>query len=161
MTDRNFISLKFLSAIIKLFITVAVIILYIHYFFPQSWGFYTIEPKQPLYNIYRIHNGIVDKRQLIRNNMSYGMGVSWKGKILYNELYKIVGNKDLNWKVLNEDSVDYITRHSKFMTINGDNEYKNYRGRFLITKTSRPSYLNLKTGGKFYFPKQYILADIR
>jgi hypothetical protein len=105
--------LKSVFTIIKLLLTVMVVILYIHYFFPQSWGFYTIEPKQPLYDIYVIHDGMADKKSLIKNNISYGMGISIKGKILFNELYGIV-NKNLPWKQLIEDSLNYITTHETY-----------------------------------------------
>jgi len=136
------------------------VVLYIHYFIPQSWGFYTIEANVPLYNIYKVHNGIADKTTLIKNNMSFGMGMSRKGKILFDELYKII-NKDLPWKSLNEDSISYITHNNKYTLIPNPSKDGTLNGNFLITKTDRPSYLNLKNDEKFHPAKQYILVDIR
>jgi hypothetical protein len=161
MINKSFISLKVSSSIIKLFITVGVIILYIHYFFPQSWGFYTLEPKQPLYNIYIVHNGILNEKQLIRNNLSYGMGISMKGRILFSELYMIIDNKNLLWRPLIEDSLNYIIKHGNYISISTGNEYSAFKGNFLITKTVRPSYSDLKNGKKFYSSKYYILTNIR
>jgi len=153
--------LKSIFTIVKLSVVVMVVILYIHYFFPQSWGFYTIEAKQPLYNIYMVHNGIADKEPFLKNNFSYGMGISLKGRMLYNKLYGIIDNKNLTWKTLIEDSLNYITQHGNYISLSGSSEYAALRGNFLITKTDRPSYLMLKSGGQFHASKQYILADIR
>src|SRR5258706_14218158 len=98
--------LKSILTGIKLSVVMVVVILYIHYFFPQSWGFYTIESKQPLYNIYMVHSGIADKEPFLKNNLSYGMGISLKGRMLYNEIYNIVDNNNLPWKPLIEDSLN-------------------------------------------------------
>ena len=119
MSDKNLTSLKFFSAIIKLFITTGVIILYIYYFFLQSWGFYTTESKQPLYNLYMVHNGIADKEPFPKNNLSYGMGISLNGRILYNELYSIIDNKNIPWKPLIEDSLNYITKDGNYISLSG------------------------------------------
>lgn len=159
MIAKKIIPLKFFSAIIKLFITSVVVILYIHYFLPQNWPFYTAEPNIPLYNIYRVQNGIADKSPLIKNNMSYGMGISRKGKILLTELYSIIENNDLPWKLLNQDSL--IIQHNNYIVLERAGENATFRGNFLITKTNRPSYLNLVSGELFLPAKRYILADIR
>lgn len=108
-----------------------------------------------------VHNGIADKEPFLKNNMSYGMGISLKGKILYNELYRITNNKNLPWKLLIEDSLNYITQHENYILISTGSEYATFRGNFLITKTERPSYLILKNGEGFHPSKQYILAGIR
>ena len=153
--------LKSVFTAIKLFVIALVAILYIHYFIPQSWGFYTIEPRQPLYNIYIIRNGIADKTALIKNNISYGMGISLKGKMLYTELYSIIGNKGLVWKPLIDDSLDYITQHGNYTLISSAIGLTAFKGKFLVTKTNRPSYLMLKKGEWFNSLRQYVLADIR
>ena len=162
MIDKNFISLKFFSALIKIFITVAVVILYIHYFLPQSWGFFTVEPRQPLITVYAVHNTIVDKKSFLANNMSYGMGVSRKGKILFDQLFRLLNtNKNLVWKTFNEDSLFYITQNEPYTVVSTGNKNSAYRGKFLFTKTDRPSDTVLRNRQKFVQAKQYILADIR
>jgi hypothetical protein len=161
MNDNNFLSLKFFSVIIKLFITTVVIVLYLHYFIPQSWGFYTIESNIPLYNIYKVHNGIADKVPLIKNNMSYGMGMSREGKILFDELYGIVNNKNLTWKVLIEDSLNSLTLHNKFTRLSSLGKDVTFKGFFLVTKAYRPSYNILRSGEKFRPSQQYIMVEIR
>jgi len=153
--------LKSILAILKLIVVAVVVILYIHYFIPQSWGFYTSDPTTPLISIYRVHNGFADREPYLKNNMSYGMGVSWKGKVLYSELYKMVSNKSLSWKVLVDDSLTCITQHGNYSSITADSEYKNIIGRFLIIKTERPSYSELKNRKRNPLSKQYVLADIR
>lgn len=153
-------SIRLINAILKLPVIAMVVVLYIHYFFPQSWGFYTIKSNLPLYNIYVVRNGIVDKTPLIRNNFSYGMGISRKGKILYSELYDIA-NKNLPWKHLNKDSLRFYTLYDKYTPIAAGREPPNFKGQFLITKTSRPSFLDLKNGEQFHPSVQYILANIR
>ena len=161
MIDKNIISVKFLSAVTKLSITACTVILYLHYFIPQSWGFFTIEPIQPLLNAYTVHKGVINNKSLIANNMSYGMGISRKGIILFNGLVKLIeSNKNLVWKPLNEDSIYYITQHKIFIKITANNNISFYKGKFLFTKTGRPSYTVLKTKEKFVPFKQYILADI-
>lgn len=93
--------------------------------------------------------------------MSYGMGVSWKGKILFTDLYDIAKNKNLPWRPLIEDSLDYITQDENYILISTGSKYAAFKGKFLITKTSRPSYEMIKEGGRFHPLTQYILADIR
>ena len=93
--------------------------------------------------------------------MSYGMGVSLKGKILYSELYKIIKNNTLPWKPLIEDSLNYITRYENYILISTDSEYGSFKGNYIITKTERPSYLMLKNGKQLHPVTQYVLADIR
>ena len=105
MIDKNIISVKFLSAVTKLSITACTVILYLHYFIPQSWGFFTIEPIQPLLNAYTVHNGVINNKSLIANNMSYGMGISRKGIILFNGLVKLIEDTELNTLVI--DIKDY------------------------------------------------------
>ncbi len=153
--------IKIFDTIIKLFATAAVTILYIHYFLPQSWGFYTIESKVPLYDMHMVRNGVADKKSFFNNNLSYGMGISRKGKILYNELYGIINNTSLRWKPLVNDSLNYITHYGKYIPISPGSEYNTLRGTFIITQTDRPSYLFLKTGKRFHASAQYILVEIR
>lgn len=153
-------ALKPVVIIIKLSLTAMVVILYIHYFIPQSWGFFTLESKQPLYNIYTVHNGVADKKPFLKNNFGYGMGISMKGKIIYSELYNII-NKNLVWKPLIEDSINYITQHGNYIILSTVSEYAALRGNFLITKADRPSYIMIKSGRKLHLQKQYVLVDIR
>jgi hypothetical protein len=160
MAKNNFISFKFFKTLIKIGVTTAVVILYIHYFFPQSWGFYTVEAKHPLYNIYKIYNGVVDKEPYLKNNMSYGMGISQKGRVIYNEVYSII-DKNLPWRPVIEDSIDYEIKHEKYSKISTGSEYAALVGKFLITRADRPSYLILKGAKKFHPSKKYILVDIR
>ncbi|MEO6328975.1 MAG: hypothetical protein ABIO55_08585 [Ginsengibacter sp.] len=152
---------KSIFTIIRFPVVAVVVILYVHYFFPQSWGFYTTEARLPLYNIYNVHSGITDKIPFLKVNMSYGMGISLKGRIIYNELYSIIDKDNLPWKDLAQDSLNYITQHGNYILTSTGSEYAALRGNFLITKTNRPSYLMLKKGEKFHQLRQYILVNIR
>jgi hypothetical protein len=150
------------TVLIKLFITVCSVIFYIHYFFPQSWGFFTIEPAQPLLNAYPVHNGEISKVPLIANNMSYGMGVSRKGIVLFNGLVKLIGaNKNLSWRSLNEDSIQYIAHHDAYIEVTTDKSISFYRGNYLLIKTERPSAFVLKNNLKFLPAKEYLLVDVK
>ena len=108
-----------------------------------------------------VHNGIADKERFLKNNLSYGMGISLKGRMIYKELYNIIDNKNVSWKPLIEDSLNYITQYGNYILLSRSSEYYALRGNFLITKTDRPSYLMLKSGEQFHPSKQYILVDIR
>ena len=82
MTVKEIHSLKAsIPAIIKLPVIVVVVILYIHYFLPQNWGYFAMKPAKTFFNVYRVHDGIVQKKPLIPNNMSFGMGVSRNGRV--------------------------------------------------------------------------------
>jgi len=155
--------LKSVFIIIKLLLTVIVVVLYIHYFFPQSWGYFTKEPLQPLITVYKIDNSIADKEPFLLNNMSYGMGVSRRGKILFNQLMKLLNaNKNFKWLPLREDSLSYITQHGTYtLALLNSNNNNICPGKFVIIKTERPTSTVLINRKKFVPAKQYTLADIR
>src|SRR4026207_1972933 len=93
MMVKEIHSLKtYISAVIKLTVIVGVVILYIHYFLPQNWGYFVTKPVQTFFNVYRVHNQTVQNSPLIPNNMSFGMGISRKGRVYYKELIKIVNH---------------------------------------------------------------------
>ena len=107
MNNKNTHWLQRLLTAGKLLITAFTVIMYFHYFHHQSWGYFTIDPKQPLINIYAISDqGIVSREPVLRSNASYGMGISRKGIFLYNKLADIIaGDKYLVWNKWNRDSV--------------------------------------------------------
>ena len=153
---------KFIFAITKATIITSVVILYIHYYNHQSWGFFTIEPKQPIVEAYKIQNGIADKERVFSNNTNYGLGMCRKGIVLYTALRKLTDkNKDLEWKPLDEDSITSITKHGKYVNISTKALEGIYKGKFLITKTERPSDSTIINHQKFVALKKYILADVR
>jgi len=155
-------TLKFFSTTIKLVITSVVVVLYIHYFFPQSWGYFTIEPRQPIINVYAVRGGTVSTTSFIATNMSYGMGVSRKGKILFNELRRLLNaNKNMAWKPLNKASISSITQRENYNIITTGNKSNLFYGKFLIIKSDRPSGTILKNHRKFIPKEQYILAEIK
>lgn len=161
ITIFNEMFFKYMFTASRLLITMVVIYLYIHYFFPQSWGFYTVYPNVPLYDIYSIQNGKLNRTPLLGNNLSYGMGISRKGKLLYSEIYYIIIKKGLIWKPLIEDSINNIVARGNYISISTTNKSIIPKGKFLITQINRPTYLNLKKGELFQPLKQYILIDVR
>lgn len=146
--------------IVRIVSIATVIVAFFHYFIPQSWGFYTIQANHPIYNIYTINNGVVEKDPVLKNNFTYGMGISKKGKILYGELYSII-NKKIEWKFLNEDSLNFLIHYGEYGNIPADHEYPDFKGDFLIIKTARPHYLDLKNKEHLHSSRQYVLAHIR
>ena len=154
--------LKLSFSVIKIFITALTVIVYIHYFYHQSWGYFTIDPKQPLINIYAVNDGALSNEPVIKNNMSYGMGISRKGIILYNELAKLIStNKNLVWKKLNEDSLLYIVKSGKDIGLISNDDLSIGKGRFILTKTERVPFQTIKGGKKFIPAQYYTLTDIR
>ena len=162
MSNKKQHWLKLSFSAIKILITVLTVIVYFHYFRHQSWGYFTIDPKKPLINIYAVTEGILSHEPVIKNNMSYGMGISRKGIILYNELANIVStNKNLVWKKLNEDSLSFIVTAAKDVSLINHDDLKIGKGRFLITKTERVPFQMIDAKKKFIPTAYYTLTDIR
>ena len=154
--------MKLLPILIKLLITALVVILYIHYFFPQSWGYFTIEPRQDMIEVYKIQNGTVGKRPFLLNNMSYGMGISRKGKISFDQLIRLLNaNTNLEWRPLRRDSLQHSIKNGPYNLITAENKYGVYRGKFLFIKTDRPAREVLKDNRKFVPTKQFLLVDVK
>ncbi len=87
MMDKEIYSLKsVISIATKISVILVVASLYIHYFLPQNWGYFVKKPAQSFFNVYRVHNGAIQNSALIDNNMSYGIGISRKGRVYYKEL---------------------------------------------------------------------------
>jgi len=111
-------------------------------------------------NIYRVENGIANNKPLIQNNMSYGIGISRKGRVLFKELAKLINdNKNLSWKPLDEDSLSNVIKYGNFIFISGNSHF--YKGKFLITKAEQLSDSSIKSGAGFNPARQYILGEIR
>jgi hypothetical protein len=147
---------------LKILITVFTLVVYLHYFRHQSWGYFTIDPKTPLINIYSINEGTLSKEPVLKNNMSYGMGLSRKGIFLYNNLAKIITtNKNLAWKKLNEDSLPSIVKSDKDVSVIANDDLNIGRGRFLLTKTDRVPFQTIKATKEFIPAAYYTLTDIR
>ncbi len=153
--------LRSIFAISRFFVIAVIVVLYIHYFYPQSWGFFTIKPKQPIIDAYIIHDGVADTERFFSNNMNYGMGICRKGIVLYTALRRLIDkNKNLEWKTLKEDSITYISQHGTYTSILCDAD-SIYKGRFLFIKTERPSDTTIINHEKVVAVKKYILADVR
>ncbi len=150
-----------ISAIIKVPVIVVVVILFIHYFLPQNWGYFAMKPAQTFFNVYRVQNGVVQNTPLINNNMSFGMGISRKGRVYYKELIKLLNNnKHIPWKPLHEGSFSFLLQDVVYDTIYIDNAQSFFTGKLLITSSERPSdtMINHKS---MPVVKQYILAVIK
>jgi hypothetical protein len=162
MSNKKMHWLKLSFSAIKILITALTVIVYIHYFHRQSWGYFTIDPKEPLINIYAVNEGALSNVPVIKNNMSYGMGISRKGIFLYNELANIISaNNNLVWKKLNEDSLSYIVTTGKDVGLISYDDLGIGKGRFLITKTERAPFQTIKAKKKFIPAEYYTLTDIR
>jgi hypothetical protein len=162
MSNKKMHWLKLSLSAIKILITVLTVIVYFHYFRHQSWGYFTIDPKAPLINIYAVNEGILSNEPVIKNNMSYGMGISRSGIILYNELANIIStNKNLVWKKLNEDSLSCIVTAVKDVSLINHDDLKVGKGIFLITKTERVPFQTINAKKKFIPTAYYTLTDIR
>jgi len=154
--------LKVFFTAVKILVTVLIVIAYFHYFRHQSWGYFTIDPKGPLINIYAVNEGILSNGPVIKNNMSYGMGISRKGIFLYNELANIIlTNKNLVWKKLNEDSLSFIVTAAKDVGLINHDDLKVGKGRFLITTTERVPFQTINAKKKFIPAAFYTITDIR
>lgn len=142
---------------VKLALLALVLIFYFHYFFPQNWGFFTVKPIQPMLKIYEVHDGII---QPMHNNMSYGLGISRKGRITYHQLSTLSKrNINLTWRTFTPDSLSGNAFHN-FSLINGGKKLS-IKGKFIIIKEEQlfnPS-LNFKTLQSL--PREYTLAEIR
>src|SRR5688572_30188575 len=122
-------------SIIKFPVIVGVVILYIHYFLPQSWGYFVVKPVQTFFNVYGVHHGIVQTTPLIPNNMSFGMGISRKGRVYYKELIKILNdNKHIPWKSLPEGEFSLLSL-ADYDTLYIDNAKRFFTGKMLITSS--------------------------
>ena len=146
----------------KILVTVLTLFINWHYFRHQSWGYFTIDPKQPLINIYAVSTtGVLSRDPVLKNNMSYGMGVSREGIFLYNKLADVIAsNKSLVWKKLNGDSLSFLVNTDRDIGTINYNDCNIGRGRFVITKTDRQRFGAI--GKKNDFPViYYSLTDIR
>ena len=162
MSDKKTYYLKISFLVIKIFITASTVILYIHYFHRQSWGYFTINPKHPLINIYAVNEGTLSNKPILKNNMSYGMGISRKGLILYSELIKIIStDKNLVWKKLNKDSLLSIVKTGRDVGLINYDDLGIGKGRFLLIKTERTPFQTIKAKEKFVPSEYYTLTDIR
>ena len=162
MTHNNTRYLKFSLLIIKIFITGLTIILYFHYFHRQSWGYFTIEPRQPLINIYPINEGVLSNEPAIKNYMSYGMGISRRGIILYNQWAKIITtDKNLVWKKLNADSLASIIKNEKDISLINFDDLGIGKGRFMLTKAETVPFETIKKNKEFIPSQFYTITEIR
>lgn len=162
MSNKKIHYLKISFLVIKIFITAATVTLYIHYFHRQSWGYFTINAKDPLINIYAADDGTLSDKSILKNNMSYGMGISRKGLILYSQLIKIIStDKNLVWKKLNKDSLLSIVKTGEDIGLINYDDLSIGKGRFLLTKTERIPFQTVKTKKKFIPSEYYTLTDIR
>jgi len=133
--------------------------LYLHYFSHQSWGYFTVEPRQPLFNIYTLNKNVPGKT-VIKNNASYGMGVSRKGIILFNELSEIISrNKNLVWKKYKGDSLQHIDMND--VSIVNYDDLRVGRGVFFITRTERATFTAIRNNTNFIPESYYALVDIK
>ena len=144
----------------KLLLLAPVMILYIHYFLPQNWGFFIKKPNAGMINVYKVDNGNISG-PFIQNNMSYGMGVSRKGRVLYKELSILINDhKNLVWQFLDKDSLSQLIRNGSYILI-PRNTNKFYKGKYLITRAEQLSDSAIKSGTAFIPTPQYALAEIR
>lgn len=148
---------------VKMLITALTLIIYFHYFNHQSWGYFTINPKQPLINIYTVsRGGTVSKDPALKNNMSYGMGISRKGIFLYNKLADIIaGDKDLVWKKWNQDSLLSLAKTANNIPVINYSDFNIGRGRFIITKTGRIPFDAINEKKKDIVPIVFTIIDVR
>ncbi|MBA2563347.1 MAG: hypothetical protein H0V14_10650 [Chitinophagaceae bacterium] len=160
MMGKEIHSLKApVSAIIKISVIVAVVILYLHYFLPQNWGYFAMKPAQTFYQVYSVQNGVIQNKPIIHNNMSFGMGISRKGRVYYKELIKILNNnKHIPWKPLEKGSIPFLSQGADYDTLYIDNSKSFFTGKLLITSSQRPSDTMLLNHKSMPLAKQFILA---
>ena len=160
MTQQGINSINFAIRIGKILLILPVIILYIHYFFPQRWGFFILKPRSAGLNIYPIHAGKAENNSIVHNNMSYGIGISRKGRYLYKELSRLIDeNKSLSWQPF-PDSQTIPVNGSTYTQI-PLNRYGFEPGKYLLTKTQTVPDSFLINNKKIISARQYSLAEIR
>lgn len=160
MINKKINASKRLIIAFKLVLSSAVLVLYFHYFLPQNWGYFVTKPSPAFYNVYRIDKGIAQSTPLINNNMSFGMGVSRRGRLLYKTLVEtIVYNKNVVWKPLPKTQKSFLFPNS-FDTIYMDKEKNFFTGPLLITSSVWPSDSTIRSKKPIQMAQQYILAFI-
>ncbi len=157
---KEIYSLKWLiSAATTISVIVVVVSLYIHYFLPQNWGYFAMKPAQTFYQVYSVQNGVIQNKPIIHNNMSFGMGISRKGRVYYKELIKILNNnKHIPWKPLEKGSIPFLSQGADYDTLYIDNSKSFFTGKLLITSSQRPSDTMLLNHKSMPLAKQFILA---
>jgi hypothetical protein len=150
-------SVQSLLLFFKLALLAPVIIFYFHYFFPQNWGFFTVKPSQPMLRIYEVSGGIIHP---MYNNMSYGMGISRKGRITYHQLSTLSKrNINLTWRTFSTDSILHTNSLHNFDLIPVGKKLS-IKGKYIIVKEQlSKSSLNSKTLQTV--PLEYTVAEIR
>lgn len=151
---------KRLIVAFKLVLSSAVLVLYLHYFLPQNWGYFVTKPSPVFYNVYRVDKGIAQSTSLINNNMSFGMGISRRGRLLYKTLIEtIANNKSVVWKPLPKAPNSFLLPDS-FDTIYVDKEKNYFTGPLLIISSVWPSDSTIRSKKPIRMAQQYILAFI-
>ena len=150
------------TVILKLLPVAAVCFLYVHYFIPQSFGYFTTDPRKPLINIYKVNNGIAEKQPVILNNLNYGMGISRKGRVLFNSSKRLAGiAKNLQWKILPVDSINFITQNGDYIPLHIPQEKKFFSGKILVTSRNQPRGVTSSQQGGIDTNTRYVLIDIK
>jgi hypothetical protein len=116
----------------RLLVILPVIIFYFHYFFPQNWGYFAIKPRGPVVNVFRVNDNNISNESLLKNNMSYGLGMARRGRVLYHELTRLVDHGGLAWKPFIKDSLLQIITTENFNMI--ESKYLLPKGKLLIIK---------------------------
>jgi len=144
----------------KLALIVPVIILYIHFFFPQNWGFFTVKPSQPVLKIYEVSDRYI---HLMHNNLSFGMGTSRKGRMIYHQLTTLSKrNINLTWRPFITDSIFQGNTNENFSQVNGGKKLS-IKGKFILIKEDQvlePS-LPLNPTTLPVIPQEYSMVEIR
>lgn len=160
MTNKKINVSKRLIVAFKLVLSSAVLVLYLHYFLPQNWGYFVTKPSSVFYNVYRIDKGIAQSTPLINNNMNFGMGISRRGRLLYKTLIEtIASSKNVVWKPLPKPQNSFLLPDS-FDTIYIDKEKNFFTGPVLITSSVWPSDSTIQSKKPIQVVQQYILAFI-
>lgn len=158
--SKNENTKNFARRIGKLLLLLPVIILYLHYFFPQRWGFFILKPRSAGLNIYQVLDGKIVSTSILHNNVSYGLGISRKGRFLYKELSRLIDeNKNLSWKPLHDSPLTFVADST--YTIISYRTYGFEPGKYLITKTQAIADSSILKSKEIIPVMQYSLAEIR
>lgn len=113
-------------------------------FFPEGWGFFTRNPKEPLMDVYAFGTNNVCKKILYPNG-DYMFGASRYTRVLSYQLGNLLENTKIDlWKTAKDSLVENANKivDTGYIEIPASNKYSILKsGRYLLVLTDRLPWL--------------------